>query len=142
MRWLRAAAVVLVFCGGARAQDQTNPEDLNRKYQDALNQLKAAQDRKNELASENEQLKARLAELEAQSEAHQRSAADYARQTFFLRSQYAAWQSFLQRYPRLLSQWQVFLEGNALAAPAQLPDFIDPAPPLSSVGWPPAEPAR
>jgi len=48
------------------AQDQpnNNPEELNRKYQDALAQLKSAQDRKNELAAENEKLNARIADLE------------------------------------------------------------------------------
>jgi hypothetical protein len=136
MYWLRAAAVMLVWSGVAVAQDQANPEELNRKYQDSLAQLKAAQDRKNELATENEQLKARITEMEKQLDEYKRSAADAARQTFLLRSQYAAWQSFLQRYPRLMSQWRVFLEGDVLSSPSTLPVFVDPYAPFTANGSP------
>lgn len=137
MRWLRAAmVVVLVFCGAGWAQDQPNPEELNRKYQDALDQLKAAQDRKNELANENEQLKARIAELEKQLEDHKRASAQFAQQTFFLRSHYAAWESFIQRYPRLNAHWRVFLEADVLSAPAELPLFTDSLAPISSADTP------
>jgi predicted nuclease with TOPRIM domain len=135
MWWLRVA-VVLVAASLARAQDPPNADELSRKYQDALEQLKSAQDRKNELATENEQLRARIAELESQLEDHKRAAAEYAQQTFFLRSHYAAWQSFVQRYPRLASQWRAFMQGDVLGAPADLPEFVDPSLGYSSTRWP------
>ncbi len=136
MRCLRVAAVVMVLGGVVWAQEQSNPEELGRKYQDALEQLKSAQDRKNELATENEQLKARLGELEKLLDEHKRAAAEYAQQTFFLRSQYAAWQRFIQRYPRLATQWRAFLQNDVLGVPADLPDFVDPSLGLSWNRWP------
>jgi|SRR5687767_14360841 hypothetical protein len=146
MRWRswrrRAATVAVVLLLGissgaphVRAQDQANPEDLNRKYQDALAQLKAAQDRKNELANENEQLKARIAELEKQADEHRRAAAEYASTTFFYRSHYAAWQTFIERYPQLKARWRVFLEGDLLA-PDDMPEMIDISPLSSLDRWP------
>jgi hypothetical protein len=140
MRWRRAASaaaavVIVLLTSGAGAQDQTTPEDLNRKYQDALAQLKGAQDRKNELATENDQLKARIAELEKQAEEHHRAAAEYAQQTFFLRSHYAAWQTFIERYPQLGVRWRVFLQGDLLA-PDELPEMLDLSPLSSAERWP------
>ncbi|HQY88457.1 MAG TPA: hypothetical protein PK402_07350, partial [Tepidisphaeraceae bacterium] len=44
------------------AQDAT-PEQLQVQYDEALKQLQAAQDRKNELANENEQLKRQIETL-------------------------------------------------------------------------------
>ena len=126
MRWLwvslTAGVVLFGNFGPALAQDQPNVDDLNHKYEDALNQLKAAQDRKNELANENEQLKARLAELEKQLEEAKRQAAGFAEQTFYLRSHYAAWQSFMKRYPHFAERWKAFLESDLLSVPSQAPD--------------------
>ena len=141
MRWRRAAAAAAVVFVTAFinppvfAQDQTNPEDLNNKYQDALAQLKAAQDRKNELATENEQLKARIAELERQADEHRRAAAEYANTTFFLRAHFAAWQTFIDRYPQLKSRWRVFLEGGLLD-PGDLPEGLELSPLTSAERWP------
>ena len=139
-RWWRAAAatvvlLMLVLNPVVVAQNQTNPDDLNKKYEDALAQLKAAQDRKNELATENEQLKARIAELERQTDEHRRAAAEYASNTFFLRSHYAAWQTFIERYPQLKTRWRVFLEGSVLDG-RDLPDMLDLSPITSADRWP------
>jgi septal ring factor EnvC (AmiA/AmiB activator) len=109
------------------AQDQpnNNPEELNRKYQDALAQLKSAQDRKNELAAENEKLNARIADLEKQIDESKRTAATFAEQTYRLRSHYAAWHAFLRRYPLLLEKWKLFIEADPLAVPSSFPDMLD-----------------
>lgn len=136
MRLMCAAVVLTAMAGAAFAQEQASPEELGRKYADALEQLKASQDRKNELAAENDQLRARIAELEQQSAEHRRAAAEFAEQTFFLRSHYAAWQNFVQRYPQLAIQWKVFLEGGLLAG-HPMPSWTEPAGPLSSrSSWP------
>jgi hypothetical protein len=141
-KWRRTAARVLaivfaVTCISppAHAQNQPNPEDLTKKYEDALAQLKAAQDRKNELATENEQLKARIAELERQASEHHRAAAEYAQNTFFLRSHYAAWQTFIDRYPQLKTRWRVFLAGGLLGQD-ELPEGFDLSPLTSVDRWP------
>src|SRR4051812_12503887 len=63
MRWVCIVAVLLAISAPtARAQDEVKPEDVKR-LNDAL---KAAQDRKNELAAENEKLIARVNELQRQ----------------------------------------------------------------------------
>jgi predicted nuclease with TOPRIM domain len=133
MRLSWVLAGVLAMSGWASAQNANdNPEELNRKYQDALAQLKAAQDRKNELATENEKLTARIAELEKQNEELRRNSATFAEQTWKLRMHYAAWESFLRsRHPQLLAKWRVFLERDPLMAPATMPDELNPQSALS-----------
>jgi septal ring factor EnvC (AmiA/AmiB activator) len=130
MRVLLVAAIVFAMSGWSLAQDQGNVEELNRKYQDALAQLKAAQDRKNELATENDKLNAHVADMQKQLDELHRQAATFAQQTFDLRSEHAAWQSFLKRYPRLAEEWKLFIESDPLAAPSTLPTLIDPRSPL------------
>jgi chromosome segregation ATPase len=125
------AGAALSAASSAMAQDQLNPEELNRKYQDALAQLRAAQDRRNELTVENEKLTARIAELEKQVTEAQRQAAALAEQSFLLRSHYAAWQAFLRRYPQLAARWKLFIESNPLAQPSDLPEWLDPHPPTT-----------
>ncbi len=119
LRWSCVAVITaLSFVATVRAQEQINPDELNRKYQDALNQLKAAQDRKNELANENEKLKERMADVEKQLDEAKRQLAEHAQQTFRLRSQYAAWNNFIQRYPELAERWRAFLEADIFSIPS------------------------
>lgn len=136
-RWTRAAAAVPAIAlllgiaaapSPAAAQDVNNPEELKRLHGEAIVQLKAAQDRKNELAEENEKLKARIGELERQLSEREKECAGWAERTWFYRSQYAAWDRFLDRYPRLREQWRAFLAEDEL-------DPVNPMPIL------PAQPA-
>ncbi|MCC7349247.1 MAG: hypothetical protein IT446_01640 [Phycisphaerales bacterium] len=126
--WVRGMVVLLIMAGVCFAQNAPNPEQLKKMYDDALDQLKAAQDRKNELAAENEKLHAQLAELQkqatilsAQLESHQRDAATQASKTFFLRSYFASWQRFIDRYPDLKVRWEAFLNADVLAVPYSVP---------------------
>jgi septal ring factor EnvC (AmiA/AmiB activator) len=123
----------------AAIDDEPKPEQLKQMYQDTLDQLKKSQERKTQLAAENEQLKARIADLEKQLQSLQVHSADlqkqadgYAEKTFFLRSHYAAWQEFLRRYPRLQIRWKLFLEDDALTPSQNTPPFIDPDWPWSA----------
>jgi hypothetical protein len=137
-RWIVVVGVVtsLVVCGlssrphVARAQDaaSNNPDELKKSLADALNQLKAAQDRKNELATENEKLKQKIAEQEQQLTELHRDAAEHAARTWHLRSQAAAWEAFLQRYPNLLNRWKVFLATDPLNGVSAMPEFTDVTP--------------
>jgi len=77
-RLLRSGVVLAVLwsvggggggAGIARAQDEPKPDQLKRMYDDALAQLKQAQDRKNELAAENDKLNAKLTDLQKQLDA-------------------------------------------------------------------------
>jgi septal ring factor EnvC (AmiA/AmiB activator) len=132
--FIAVGVVLSVVCGmiaptrTARAQDaaaSNNPDELKKSLADALNQLKAAQDRKNELATENEKLKQKLAEQDAQMAELRRQTTEFAAKTWQFRSQLAAWEAFLQRYPNLLNRWKVFLASDPLSAPTTMPDFED-----------------
>lgn len=133
-----ALGVVTLGTGFALAQDANNPEQLKKLYADALAQLKAAQDRKNELATQNEQLTAKVAELQKQLDAARgemlelkRRDAENAENSFYLRSHHAAWQTFVERYPELKARWKHFLENDLLAAGNELPQLIDPVWPMT-----------
>jgi uncharacterized membrane protein YgaE (UPF0421/DUF939 family) len=132
-------SALLVPAPAARADDEPKPEQLKQMYQDALAQLKSAQERKTQLAAENEQLKARVADLETRMQAEREKSAElekqagaYAEKTLFLRSHYAAWQEFLRRYPRMQIRWRVFLENDMLPPRNDLPVLVDPEWPWSA----------
>lgn len=140
-RWLQIGVVVLTTlatAGPILAQDAPKPDQLKKMYDDALVQMKQAQDRKNELAAENDKLNAKLAALQKQLEAAKvmqaeadRQAAEFAEKTFFLRSHYAAWQEFISQYPKLEQAWKMYLGGDALSSP-QVREYIDQNWPLSA----------
>ena len=132
--WVRGVIVLLVLAGVCYGQDAPNPEQLKKMYDDALAQLKAAQDRKNELAAENEKLQKQLTILEAQLESLQRDAATQSSKTFFLRSYYASWQRFIDRYPELKIRWEAFLNADVLSVPYSVPMPED-------ANWPSTAPA-
>lgn len=122
----------------ALAQDNPNQNQLKKMYDDALAQLKSVQDRRNELARENEGLNEKVKALDAQVaalrnelEASRKSATIAAEKTFYMRAHYAAWQGFLQRYPDLLVKWRSYL-GTALMLPTSEPD--DAAWPFDAAG--------
>ena len=140
MRALAWVTAVALAAGTtlALAQDANNPEQLKKLYDDALAQLKAAQDRKNELATQNEQLTAKVAELQKQLDQARgemlelkRQDAENAEKSFYLRSHHAAWLSFIDRYPELKSRWKQFLEKDLLAANNELPKLVDPEWPVT-----------
>ena len=133
------AAAMLAAAPLALAEDPPKPEQLKQMYDDTLAQLKNAQERKTQLAAENEQLKAKLADLQKQLDASkarnsdlEKQAAGYAEKTFFLRSHYAAWQEFLQRNPRLQIRWKTFLGNDAITPRRDVPVVVDPEWPWSA----------
>jgi septal ring factor EnvC (AmiA/AmiB activator) len=126
MRRLPIVVALLLSTSFSFAQDTNNPEELKKSLADALNQLKAAQDRKNELAMENEKLKAKIADQQKEVDESRRIAAECSQKTWLLRSQFAAWETFLKRYPKLKAQWDVFLEADPLNGPTTLPAFSEP----------------
>jgi predicted nuclease with TOPRIM domain len=142
MRALAWAVMAVALSAGlttlSLAQDTSNPEQLKKLYGDSLAQLKAAQDRKNELATQNEQLTAKVAELQKQLDQARgemlelkRQDAENAEKSFYLRSHHAAWQTFIERYPELKVRWKEFLSRDVLAAGNELPKLVDPEWPLT-----------
>jgi chromosome segregation ATPase len=117
MRWVLCLVLALTFSARlASAQEQPSAEEIKRLGE----QLKAAQDRINKLADENEKLVARNAELQKQVDS---SNAVFAEKTYHLRATQAAWETFLRRYPTLAGRWQAFLRSSLLDAPGTV-DWI------------------
>jgi regulator of replication initiation timing len=135
MRWSAfGMAAVLLFAQVTVAQEQPKLEQLERDYKSALDQLSAAQKRKNELATENEKLVQEIESLKAQLQTSQekvtdleRKAEKVAERTFFYRSYYAAFNQFLRLYPHIMARWQVFMENDLLTAPRPSEHLADPA---------------
>lgn len=112
-------AIVALACAGFSAQDGQSVGELKRMYDDAVAQLRSAQDRKNALASENEklqkelaELRARVAPLEARNAQLERDAADYAENTYRLRATSAAWKEYLRLHPDVRAGWNAHLDGG------------------------------
>jgi septal ring factor EnvC (AmiA/AmiB activator) len=110
MRRVYFIAVLLLAGAATWAADDGKPDDT-------LRQLRIAQDRKAELATENARLTARVAELEkqlkeqtVQADDCKRQTAALARSTYFLRTHYAAWVQFLQFNPMIRLEWDLFLD--------------------------------
>lgn len=129
-----------------RAQEEIKPEQLKKMYEDAVANLKAAQDRKNQLAEENEKLKADALRLEAQArEAHSRidalegDAARFAARTYDMRLHLAAWDLFLRRHPGLRMKWELFLDSPIHGQQPPGTDLF--APPPATTPSPESQPA-
>ncbi len=126
-------AGILLFSGISYAADTPTPDQLKKMYDDALVQLKSAQDRKNELAKENEDLKAKTEELtkdlaasQAQVQDLKREVADNAGKDFYLRAYHAAWENFLRQYPQVLAKWKLFMQSDVAAVSPRTPALLDP----------------
>jgi type II secretory pathway pseudopilin PulG len=135
---LLGVAALVSSPGAARGQE--TPEQMKKAYETAQEQLKAAQERKNQLAAENEALKANIADLQkqlasanARMEDMKRVDAEHAEKSFFLRSHYMAWQSFVKTYPEVLGRWKSFLGNEFITAPTTAPssDVVDREWPMS-----------
>jgi len=149
MRWLVAIAVCLsALVGSAWADDQLKPEEVRQKYDETLVQLRAAQDRKAELAQENQklvlenqrlvretqQLTARIAEVEKllpqmqmQIDSKQKECESFTDAAYFWRWRYLAWTAFLEQFPALQSQWEMYLDHSLPA---------DTSSPWRDANWP------
>jgi len=129
--WLWLAATVLLCCSVGFADDAIKPEQLKKMYDDALAQLKSAQDRKAELARENEVLGAKLQEVQKQLAATQeqvqslkREIAQSSDRSYVLLSYQNAWKNFLRHHPDWLLQWKLFLSRSVFNFPAEFPDSL------------------
>jgi cell division protein FtsB len=115
MLWVTVlAACILAPTAPSFAQDGATLDQMKKMYQDALGQLKSAQDRKSELANENAKLTAHIADLEKQLDTFRHQAAGEAERTFFLRSRFAAWEEFMKQYPDLLERWKFWLKDGGV----------------------------
>ncbi len=103
----------LMLCAAtAVAQNQPTEEQLQRAYDEALVQLKAAQDRKNELALENQKIRKQLTDLEAEKQQLQEQNQTLENRSYFLREHYAAWRAFLDTNPSVDAMWSTYFNGT------------------------------
>jgi predicted nuclease with TOPRIM domain len=137
MRRIVVCLTVLVLAGIVRGQD-LKPDDLKKLLNETRAELKTAQDRKAELAMENEKLSGRVNDLKNANQAQaaqlddlKRKAAAFADRTLFLSTQYAAWTQFINLNPTVKLQWAIFEETIASAGAGQSPLFMDTDWPLS-----------
>jgi septal ring factor EnvC (AmiA/AmiB activator) len=100
--------IVAGLCSVATAQNQPSYEQLQNQYNDALKQLKVAQDRKNELADENAKLHKRLEDGAKQLQDKQDELDSLRNRTYFLRAHYSAWETFLDANPRVKAMWAAY----------------------------------
>lgn len=107
----------------ARAQDGNNPDVLKKELAETLAQLKAAQDRKSELATENEKLKQQMAALQKEVDETRRAQSAWGEQTYALRAHRQAWDVFVARHPHLRAQWELFLELGPVVAENEMPTW-------------------
>jgi Skp family chaperone for outer membrane proteins len=117
MRWFYFTLALLISGATAWGADDVKPEDYKRLYNDTLGELRVAQDRKAELATQNARLTARVTELEKQLKDQtvqlddaKRLAAALARSTYFLRTNYAVWVQFLRFNPLIRLEWDLFMD--------------------------------
>jgi hypothetical protein len=139
MRYVCFCLALTLLTGVALGDDDVKPQDLKKLYNDALNQLKAAQDRKSELATQNQRMAMRAAELEkeirfqtAQIEDLKRQAAGWAEKTYFLRTHYAAWAQFLSVNDSIKSQWDRYIQQLSPLTPVIEAPFFDMQWPLQA----------
>jgi septal ring factor EnvC (AmiA/AmiB activator) len=142
--WCGVAALIGVILAVARvalAQEAPKYDDLKKQYDAAIANLKAAQDAKNGLAAKNEELtkqveslSKQLGEVMKERDELARQAAAYAERTYDLRSNLAAWQEFMKRYPTLHARWKVFLETELLKSPTEPPSLAEPTWPFRVAG--------
>jgi hypothetical protein len=128
-------ALVMALASTAFAQrDEQKAEDWKKMYQDASAQLRAAQNRKAELASENARLTAKIALLEkrnAELDQFRQQADNYSRQSSFLHAFYEDWESFIRRSPWISDQWTTYFGERApVLSDGPQPVLWDPAWPL------------
>jgi len=124
------ALILLTAISSYAAAQQPSYQQLQSLYDDSLKQLAQSQDRKNDLAGENERLKARVAELEAQLVQLPRiQTADVG---FYLRH-YQSWKAFIRRYPALLDRFVAYMNQAVPVRESVGEGLFDPDWPFSSI---------
>lgn len=107
------AAALLAGASLAAAQP------TQQQYDDTLRQLQQSQDRKNQLADENAKLTEEIARLKTQLDLISTRVRELeaSERTYFLRAHYAAWQTFIERYPPLLKRFRSYLNESSSNRP-------------------------
>lgn len=113
MRRSLAGLLLLAICSPVFGDGEVNVDQLNRMYDQAVAQLRAAQDRRNELAKENEKLTAQIRDMEKQILKAKTEAQAGDERTSKMRVEYDAFQDFLKRHPGVDLRWRLFVGSGA-----------------------------
>ena len=123
------------------AQDAPKPEEWQKLYEDASTQLRAAQDRKAQLAAENSKLadqvkdlQSKLQQANAQVKTLKLECESFDDRTFYLTTYQQFWQMFLKTQPAVRVRWEAFLRDSSPFQPDGGFWFRDSLWPLSAVG--------
>ena len=114
MRRMLAGLLLLAICSPVFGDGEVNVDQLKRMYDDAVAQLRAAQDRRNELAKENEKLSGQIRDLQKHAQDAKSEAQTLADRTYNMRLEYGAFHDFLKRYPGLDVRWRNFMCSDLL----------------------------
>jgi regulator of replication initiation timing len=125
-RWLLP---VVLLCPVAAIAQNVTLEQLQKSLDDANSQLKSAQDRKNELAQENQKLQKQLNDLRAEKDQLRQQLQTIENRAYYMREHYAAWQLFVEANPALRSMWVAYFT-NPDRVPNRAADL------LGSGQWP------
>ena len=111
MRRMLAGLLLLAICSPVfgDGDGDVNGDQLKRMYDNAVAQLRAAQDGRNEIAKKNETLTAQIRDLQKQVQDAKDEAQSKVEGAYKMRREYGAFQEFLERYPGLNMRWRIFL---------------------------------
>jgi septal ring factor EnvC (AmiA/AmiB activator) len=109
-----AGLLLLAVCSPVLADGEVDAEQLKRMYDGAVAQLRTAQDRRNELARENDKLAAQIRDLQKQLSDARAETQTITDRTFKMRAQYAAFSDFVKRYPAIDARWRLFMRSDVL----------------------------
>jgi hypothetical protein len=122
----------------AQAQDVRQPSDWKKLYEDALGQLRAAQTRKSDMATQIAQLSARVAALQTQLQAEQEQLDNLGIQnqllsdrTYYLGAIYGEWEAFTLQNGDVRGRWRAFLGDGLFGFHEDFPLVCDPQWPFS-----------
>jgi chromosome segregation ATPase len=126
----RCGRNVMMLVGLIAVQAAANPEldQLKKLHADTLEQLRIAQDRKNELANEVQQLRDQIAELARNAKRLENADVES------LRAVNDAWRWFMRSHPALQERFDTFVRRNYQKPLAPPPAMFDPNWPFSAVG--------
>ena len=124
---LYATIFFLIFPALAFTQDVHTPQEWEKLYADASNQLRAAQDRKAALSAENATLAAQIKQLQkklddanSQIKSLKLQTDSFTERTYYLATYHLYWQAFLEKNPATRLRWELFLRATT---PLQSPQW-------------------